>query len=157
VWRAKTILERLAEFEPELHAGLQRIASAPESEFDGRLAGVFPGLKSISIDYAVLERASKVCVLEATFGWDDVGSWEALSRIGTPDADGNTVAGPYCGLGTRGCIVHSEPGHVIATVDVEDLLIVHTADATLVARRGDEEALRRIIAALKSRGMDAHL
>ncbi|MCA9054284.1 MAG: mannose-1-phosphate guanylyltransferase [Planctomycetaceae bacterium] len=157
VWKAQTILDRLHEFEPEMHAGLTRIVDGPAEQYQQRLEEEFPELKSISIDYAVLERASDVCVLEAPFQWDDVGSWEALGRLEGADADGNTLVGPHCGLETRNCIVRSEDGHLVATVDVEDLLIVHTADATLVTRRGDEGALRRIIDELKSRGLDAHL
>lgn len=157
VWKAQTILDRLAEFEPELKAGLDRIVNGPEAEFPARMAAEFPELKSISIDYAVLERAQNVCVLEAPFQWDDVGSWEALSRLEGTDGDGNTVVGPHCGLGTHGCLIQSRPGHLIATVDVDDLLIVHTPDATLVTRRGDEQALRRIIEELKSRGLGGYL
>lgn len=157
VWKARTILDRLAQFEPELQAGLVRIVDGPADGYADRLATIFPELKSISIDYAVLERAENVCVLEAPFGWDDVGSWEALARLEGSDAAGNTVVGPHCGLETRGCIIQSEEGHVIATVDVADLLIVHTPDATLVTRRGDEQALRRIIEELKARGLGNYL
>jgi len=155
VWSARTILRLLQQFEPEMHAGLERIAAAFQApDADAVLSREFPQLKSISIDYAVLERAGQVCVLEAGFDWDDVGSWEALARLEGRDADGNTVSGSHCGLDTRACIIHSEPGHTIATIDVEELLIVHTADATLVARRGDEAAMRRIIAELRARGLE---
>lgn len=157
VWKAQTILDRLSDYEPELRAGLERLVAGPAADFSARLSAEFPQLKSISIDYAVLERAQHVCVLEAPFQWDDIGSWEALARLERADGDGNTVVGPHVGLGTHGCLIQSRPGHLIATVDVDDLLIVHTPDATLVTRRGDEQALRRIIEELKSRGLDGYL
>jgi mannose-1-phosphate guanylyltransferase len=157
VWKARTILDRLAQFEPELHAGLEQIAAAPPDEYDARLSAKFPGLKSISIDYAVLERAENVCVLEAPYQWDDVGSWEALARLEGQDGEGNTVVGTHCGLDTHGCLIQSHEGHLVATVNVSDLLIVHTPDATLVTRRGDEQAMRRIIEELKSRGLEGYL
>ena len=157
VWKARTILERLQEYEPELHSGLQAIVDGPPGELQARLEQGFGDLKSISIDYAVLERASDVCVMEAPYRWDDVGSWEAVSRLEGADGDGNTIVGKHCGLETHNCIVRSEGDHLIATVDVEDLLVVHTEDATLVTRRGDEQALRRIIAELKDRGLDSYL
>ncbi|MEZ6064380.1 MAG: mannose-1-phosphate guanylyltransferase [Planctomycetaceae bacterium] len=141
VWRAQTILDAIEKYEPELFAGLQPIAAAIGTPAEDEvLARDFPHLKSISIDYAVLERASDVCVVRAPFDWDDVGSWEAVPRAQGEDADGNTIVGSFCGVDTRGCIVHSTDNHLIATVDVEDLLIVHTPDATLVTRRGDEQA-----------------
>lgn len=158
VWRARTILDALAQFEPELHAGLMRISERiGEPDYETVLEQEFPQLKSISIDYAVLERASGVCAIEAPYQWDDVGSWEAMARLESSDASGNTLAGTHCALDTRGCIVHSTPGHLIATVDVDDLLIVHTPDATLVTRRGDEQALRRIIEELRARGLGEYL
>lgn len=157
VWKAQTIVDRLREFEPELLAGLEHIVNGPANTFATRLGVEFPKLKSISIDYAVLERAGNVCVVEAPYQWDDVGSWEALARLEGTDANANTVIGPHCGIETRGCIVQSQGNHLIATVDVDDLLIVHTPDATLVTRRGDEGALRRIIAELKERGLEGYL
>ncbi|MFV0443998.1 MAG: mannose-1-phosphate guanylyltransferase [Planctomycetaceae bacterium] len=157
VWSAQTIVDRLREFEPELIAGLQQIVSGPEDAFEQRMQSQFGQLKSISIDYAVLEKAGDVCVLEAPFDWDDVGSWEALSRLEGTDPDGNTVVGAHCGLETRNCIIQTQGDHLIATVDVDDLLIVHTPDATLVTRRGDEGALRRIIAELNERGLEGYL
>lgn len=158
VWRAQTILDALAQFEPELHAGLMRIADhIGSADYDAVLEREFPQLKAISIDYAVLERAGGVCAIEAPYEWDDVGSWESMARLESSDAAGNTVSGTHCGLETRGCIIHSTPGHLIATVDVEDLLIVHTPNATLVTRRGDEQALRRIIEELKARGLGEYL
>lgn len=155
VWRAQTILDRLSEFEPEMHAGLMRIAAAiGTARSEPVLADEFPQLKSTSIDYAVLERAEHVCVLQARFDWDDVGSWEALARLEGADPAGNTLIGPVCAVDVRGCVVRSQPGHLVAAIDVDDLLIVHTPDATLVARRGDEQAMRRIIQTLKDRGLD---
>jgi mannose-1-phosphate guanylyltransferase len=157
VWKAQTIVNQLRKFEPELLAGLEHILHGPATTFETRLKAEFPRLKSISIDYAVLEKASNVCVVEAPFAWDDVGSWEALARLEGTDGQGNTVIGAHCGLNTRGCVVQSQGNHLIATVDVDDLLIVHTPDATLVTRRGDEGALRRLIAELKERGLEGYL
>jgi mannose-1-phosphate guanylyltransferase len=158
LWRADTILQELQRHEPELHAGLMRLREALDTPLrEAAIADEFPKLKSISIDYAVLERARNVCVIEAPFEWDDVGSWEAMARLNGVDGAGNTLSGPHCAVDNRGCIVHSSDDHLIATIDVEDLLIVHTPDATLVARRGDEQSLRRLIDELKARGLDRYL
>jgi len=157
VWRGARILETLRRHEPELAAGLERIAA--ESDWDTAVRTQFPGLKSISIDYAVLEREAASCVVvEAGFEWDDVGSWEAVARRQSASAetgaDGNVVHGLHRGIETTGTIVQTTSDHLVATIGIEDLLIVHTKDATLVARRNDEEGLRRLIESLKASGLD---
>lgn len=150
VWRAARILEALAEYEPELSSGLQQLAS--ESDWSTAVERVFPTLKSISVDYAVLERARHVFVMEAPFGWDDVGSWLAVARLKGVDEAGNTIDGPWSGVSTKDCIVRTTPDHLVATIGVEDLVIVHTTDATLVARKSDEDGLRKLVSQLEQEG-----
>ena len=99
---------------------------------------------SISIDYAVLEKAPQVCVLEAPFDWDDVGSWQALPRLRSSDRDGNTLDGTTCCVDTSGCVIRSTKDHLVATIGVHDLIIVHTPTATLVADKRDEAALKQL-------------
>lgn len=150
VWRAARILQALAEYEPELSAGLRQLTDA--ADWSAAVDQVFPTLKSISIDYAVLERAQHVFVLEAPFGWDDVGSWLAVARLRGADDAGNTIDGPWSGVSTKDCIVRTTPDHLVATIGVEDLVIVHTSDATLVARKSDEDGLRKLVSQLEQEG-----
>jgi mannose-1-phosphate guanylyltransferase len=155
-WRAARILEGLARFEPQLHAGLSSLATAFDTAgWEAELRERFPEFKSISIDYAVLEHDRDLCVLEAPFGWDDVGSWAALPRLRGVDADGNTVDGLHVGSDTRDCVIRAAEGHLVATVGVRELVIVHTADATLVARRGDDDGLKKLVHSLGARGLAA--
>ena len=157
-WQAKTIMELLARFEPELDARLQRISiAAGTDDQDAVLAAEFPQMKSISIDYAVLERAIDVVVVEAPFTWDDVGSWLALPRLSGSNADGNTLDGPYCGVRSKNCIIRTTGEHLVATVGVDDLVIVHTPDATLVAHRDDADAIRDLVTRIAESGLDQYL
>ena len=159
VWRAQRILGALAEFEPELHRRLMTIRDALGTlQWEHVLAREFEAIKAISIDHAVLERSRDAVVIEAPFEWDDVGSWQALPRLlGTDDA-GNTVDGVHCGVETRGCVIRSVGGeHLIATAGVEDLIIIHTPDATLVARKDDEDAVRKLVQELEERGYERFL
>jgi len=114
-------------------------------------------MKSISIDYAVLERADTVAMLEAPFSWDDVGSWQALGRLRGADGAGNTVEGAYCGVNSGRCIVRTTADHLVATIGMSDCIVVHTPDATLVARKDDEESIRRLIEILRERGYERFL
>ena len=153
VWKVRRICELLRRHQPEITAGIDQIlASSPGPHREQALSSIFPQLPSISIDHGVLEKAGDVYVLPASFGWDDIGSWQALPRLLGTDPQGNTVIGSHLGLQTRGCIVHNSDTHLIATFGVENCIIVHTPDATLVARKDDESALRQIVALLDQLG-----
>jgi mannose-1-phosphate guanylyltransferase len=160
VWKAATILEALEHFEPAVHDGLARLRPDLGTEgWDRALAAEFPNIKAISIDYGVLERAENVMMIEAPFDWDDVGSWQALGRQSqqSADADGNSAQGLFCGIDSRGCIVRTTGDHLVATIGMSDCIIVHTPDATLVARKDDEESIRRLVQTLRERGYERYL
>ena len=154
VWRAATIVEQLERHTPQITERLKRLAAVVRTDrWSETLAAEFPQMLSVSIDYAVLEKASNVAVVPASFEWDDVGSWQALSRLLPSGTDGNTTEGQVCAINTNGCIVRSSPEHLIAAYGVLDLIIVHTPDATLVADKHDDSALRQLIAELERRGL----
>lgn len=158
VWRAATLLEQLERHAPEIAERLKRLqAVIGDKCWAETLAAEFPAMPSVSIDYAVLEKAEQVAVVPASFQWDDVGSWQALSRLLPSDPAGNTTDGQVCVVNTSGCIVRSSPNHLVATYGVRDLIIVQTPDATLVADRHDESALRQLIAELERRGLTQFL
>jgi mannose-1-phosphate guanylyltransferase len=158
LWRARTIDDALAKYEPEMHQHLSQIADAYGSpDFSAVFAREFAAVRGKSIDYAVMERYEHVVVVEAPFLWDDVGSWQSLARLRGVDANGNTVLGRHLGLNTQGCIVRGEREHLIVTLGLEDCLVVQTPDATLVARKQDEESVRKIVEMLRERGWDEYL
>ncbi|MBR4105518.1 MAG: hypothetical protein IKK39_15850, partial [Thermoguttaceae bacterium] len=184
VWKARRILELIARFEPELGATFAQIAplvadaaaNASATADDPTFVREFSNAKRISIDYAVLERAPNVVVLRAPFAWDDLGSFAALERTlaasGTTvsqalnDADGNVATGADLIVeNARGSFVRvlsssetpSRRRKLVALVDVDDLLVVETDDALLVAKKGNDAALRRLVDRLKSDGRDAYL
>jgi mannose-1-phosphate guanylyltransferase len=158
VWKAITIWNALARFEPEMHARLQAIQrSIGTSSFDATLEAEFAAIKRQSIDFAVMERYEKVVVVEAPFAWDDLGNWPALARSRGSDGDANTIVGKHVGVRTGNCIVNSSGDHLVATLGVHDLIIVHTPDATLVANRFDEESVRELVKRLEELGWHDYL
>jgi mannose-1-phosphate guanylyltransferase len=158
VWKAAAILAALRERQPRLLAAVQRVAEAWHSpERDAVLKREYEGLERISIDYAVMEHAREVLVVQAPFRWDDVGSWLAVERLNPQDADGNTVLGTHCGLNTKSCVIVSDQGHLVTTVGVRDLLIVQDGNATLVANRSDEGAVKQLVELLKKSGLEKYL
>jgi mannose-1-phosphate guanylyltransferase len=158
VWKAATILKALADRQPKLHAAVLRIAetwSNPQRE--AVLRKEYEGLERISIDYAIMEHAKEVLVVQAVFRWDDVGSWLALERMHPQDADGNTVLALHSGIKTKGCVIAADTGHLVATVGVENLLIVQDGNATLIADRREEGTIKQLVEQLNSKGLEKYL
>ena len=153
LWKAATILEALREYEPEMSERLATITAARGTDqFDAVLESQFAAITGKSIDYAVMEKYQPVIVLEAPFTWDDLGSWQAISRLAAPDSQGNTVQGNHVGIDSQNCIVRSEADHTIVTIGVEDLIVVQTKDATLVAPKSAEERIREVVKRLGDEG-----
>ena len=153
VWRASTILSALDEYQPAMLARLKTIVAASDSpDFAQVFAREFAAIQGVSIDYAVMEHARDVAVIEATFSWDDVGSWQSIARLQGADPHGNTIEGRHLGVSTTGTIVRTTDEHLVVTLGVSDLIVVHTPDATLVARKDDEESIRQIVRLMEQRG-----
>ena len=158
VWRASTIIDALRERQPEMYAHLQAIEDARGSaDFAEVYDREFKAIKPISIDFAVMEQAEDVAVIEAPFDWDDVGSWQAIARLHGVDEDDNAVVGKHLGIRSSGCVVRTTPNHLVATLGLKDVLVVHTPAATLVADKHDEEAVREIVKKLESLGWADYL
>jgi mannose-1-phosphate guanylyltransferase len=153
VWKAKTILAALAQYEPAMFAHLAAIREAiGKPDFSATLDREFTAIRGKSVDFAVMEHYQPVAVIEAPFGWDDVGSWQALARSRGVDAEGNAVIGKHLGIGTSGSIIRTTDDHLVVTLGLHDAIVVHTPDATLVADKHQEEAIREVVKALEARG-----
>ncbi len=158
VWKARTILDALAKHEPQMFAHLDRIRAAwGTSRQQEVLQEEFQALKGKSIDYAVLERHSDVVVVEASYSWDDCGSWRSVARIRGEDAEGNTIAGQHLGIRTNNSVVRTTDDHLVVTLGMQNCIVVHTPDATLVANKHDEEAIREVVKELEARGWTKYL
>lgn len=158
VWKAKTILEALQNYEPEMFAHIRKIADAMGSpEFAETLQTEFTAIKGNSIDYAVMEQYKNVLVVEAPYQWDDLGNWSAIPRLKGMDESGNSIDGEHLGIRTENSIVRTENGHLIVTIGMKDCIIVHTPDATLVADRNDENAIKEVVAELERRNLQKYL
>jgi mannose-1-phosphate guanylyltransferase len=158
VWQASTIVESLRREQPEMLAHLEAIVAAWDTpERDAVFEREFTAIKGISIDYAVMEHAADVAVIEAPFEWDDLGGWQSLARLAGSDVLGNTIVGRHLGLATKGTIVRTDDEHLVVTLGVEDMIVVHTPNATLVANKHDEEKIRQIVKDLESRGWTDYL
>ena len=115
-------------------------------------------MPDISIDYAVMEKAAteaEVVVVRGAFDWSDVGSWKAVSELVGADRDGNRGQGERVAIATRDTYVHAED-RVVATVGVQNLVIVDTPDAVLVAHRDHLQRVKDVVGELKARGHESY-
>jgi mannose-1-phosphate guanylyltransferase len=158
LWKAATILDALQANQPKLREAVDRIAQAwPTPGREEILTREYEALPRISIDYAVMESARDVLVVQAPYRWDDVGSWLALERMHPQDAEGNTILASHCGIDTNHCLIVAEPGLLVATVGVSHLLIIQDGDALLVADRREEGTVKNLVQLLKAKGLEKHL
>ncbi|MEZ6195497.1 MAG: sugar phosphate nucleotidyltransferase [Planctomycetota bacterium] len=155
VWRARVVLDEIARQQPALASALAPLAAAVDGpEFASRLVEVYPSLPKISIDYAVMERAGRVLTVAVDFAWDDIGSLAAIERHNPRDADGNTRRGEVVAIDvSRSIVDNREPG-VVALIGVEDLVVIRTKDAVLVAAKDQIERVREVVARLEAEGRD---
>jgi mannose-1-phosphate guanylyltransferase len=154
IWNVHALRAELRRHESSLFMALDRIAEAWTTPHRDTIFQVeYESLPRRSIDFAVMEKAQEVLVLRAPFVWDDLGSWQALERHHPQDAAGNTVLNVnHVSLDTKDCIVAGSPGQTVATVGVENLLIVQEGGTLLVANRQDETAVKRLVEYLQKEG-----
>jgi mannose-1-phosphate guanylyltransferase len=158
MWRASTILAALRRFEPDMMKHIDAISSAVGTPgFAITLQREFEKIHGRSIDYAILERYHDVAVIEATFRWDDVGSWQSIGRLTEPDEQGNCVRGKYLPIQSQRMIVYGDSEHLLVTIGMQDTIVVHTHNATLIAPKQEEERVREVVKQLQSRNWEDFL
>lgn len=152
VWRASTLLDCIRRYEPGNHAGLTAIGAAwNTSRRNTVLDSFFPSLKKTSVDFAVMEPAAadpriQVAAVPMPLTWLDVGSWPMYGETCRHDAAGNALGTERAVLkDTRNCVIaSSDPAHLVTALGCDDLIIVHTPDATLVCRKDRAEAIKQL-------------
>jgi len=158
VWRAQTILDELKKHKPSLALALEPIFSSLGTPAHAEtLARLFPSLERVPIDKAVMEKAPNVRVLEVPYVWNDVGDWRALASLLKPDQSGNAIQGNVVARDTTSSIIISDDGGLVATLGVDDLVVVHSGKATLVARKDQLDKLKALVEGLVEAGYGSYL
>ena len=141
--------KNLQTFLPEMHQGLCRIGEAigTEQEQDV-LVKEFMAFQSVSIDYGIMEKATNIYILSGSFGWDDVGSWLAVGRIQSSDEFGNVIAGSVVTVDTQNTIIQGGK-KLIATVGLENMIVVDTEDALLICEKDHAGDIKKILENLR--------
>lgn len=149
VWKVSSILNAMKSYMHETYEGLIRIQNSLDTEeYPSILSKEFTAFSSESIDYGIMEKAKHIYTLPGTFGWDDVGSWLAVERIKKSNEYGNVVSGNIITIGTKNCIIEGSK-KLIATVGLQDLIIVDTPDATLICEKDSAGDIKKVLENLK--------
>lgn len=149
IWKVSSILKNLQKLMPDTYGALKRIQDTIGTEQEETvLEKEFHGIQSQSIDYGIMEKAEDIYILLGAFGWDDVGSWLAVERIKKTNEFGNVVNGNVITVNTNNCIIQGEK-KLIATVGLEDMIVVDTEDATLICSKDHAGDIKKIIENLK--------
>ena len=150
-WSCSTIASEMERFAPEIASFIPKARDAHlNNSLDALLLSSYHELPKISIDYAVMEKSDRLVLAEASFDWDDIGNWTALRNQLAHDKDNNVSCGLHAGIDSKNCIVYGNGSHLIATAGVDDLIIIHTDDATLVCRSDKSQDIKRLISILSN-------
>lgn len=153
-WTLDTFLTELENAAPELYQATLRLADLLRTGDSQGASEAFAALPSISIDYALMEKARKVAVAQAAFDWDDVGAWDALDRSLPTDEQQNVGRGDVVSVDSKSCIVvNDHPGITTCLLGVEGLVVVVTEDAVLVCPKERAQDVRAVVEALKNKGV----
>lgn len=159
MFRAQRYLDELGEWAPDILAAATAAFStaSPDLDFVRVDAAAFGRSPNDSIDYAVMEKTPHAAVVPVSCGWSDIGSWSSLWSAAARDSDGNRHEGDVLSIDTRNNLVRASERRMIATIGVNDLIIVDTPDATLVARKDRVQDVKQIVDLIKSAGRQEHL
>lgn len=152
IWKASLILDKLKEYTPDIYQDLKVIGDAMNTASEQEvLHKIYPNIRKISIDYAVMEPSAAkgdVLVIPGDCGWNDVGSWDMMDILHEPDESGNVCLGDVTTIGVKDSVIFSS-GRIVTALDVENIVIVETADAVMVCRKDKAQDVKKIVDSLK--------
>lgn len=151
IWRVDSLAHELRRLQPEILAGVTEIArSWGQRDQDRTLSRIWNTLPNVTIDTGVMEQAQRVAVVPAEMGWSDVGDWHGLGELLEQDSGGNATRGDLIQIDTANSVVWSESQRMVATIGVENVVIVDTEDALLVVHRDRCQDVRQVVDQLKA-------
>lgn len=149
VWKVSSILDKMEHLMPETYQALVNIRQAfGTAQEEGVLKEEFMKMRSMSVDYGILEHADDIYTVPGSFGWDDVGSWLAMERINPTNEFGNVMHGNLITVDTKNCILQGGE-KLIATVGVQNLIVVDTPDAILICQKENAEDIKKVLENLR--------
>lgn len=155
LWRISFFRDALKRFSPEYFEIYEELEKIPLSQ-KGKLLEIWDRVKPLSIDYALMERATSIVMVRVDFEWSDVGSWNSLYRIWGVDSDENSLKGDVYTINSSGCLVYSVK-KMISLIGVKDIIIINTEDALLICHREHVQKVKDLVETLKKKGKMVYL
>lgn len=157
VWKVSVILSNIERYLPRLYMAMIKIIESIEDQDKFQaIEHAYSQISPISIDYGILERSDDVLVIPGDFGWNDIGSWNALDRLIPPDDKENVVKAKHIGRNTSKSIIFGSD-RLIATIGLENIIIADTSDALLVCSRDRTEEVKKLVEEIKLKGLEEYL
>ena len=158
MFKSSAYLKALGEFRPDILEACKKalLHGQKDMDFIRVNADAFIQCPEDSIDYAVMEKTNDAAVIPLDAGWSDIGSWSALWEIGNKDAHGNVCKGDVLALNTNNCLIHADH-KLVATVGVDNLVVVETKDAVLVVHKDNVQDVKKVVEAIKKDGRHEHI
>ena len=149
VWKVSVILEKFRTLLPDIYADLEKIAAAFGTPDEQKVLNeVYPNIRSISVDYGIMEKSDDILVVPGEFGWNDVGSWDMMNVLHKEDGNGNIALGDALVLESKNTTVYAG-SRLVAVVGTDDLVVVETPDAVMVCPRSKAQDVKKLVDALK--------
>lgn len=151
VWTTSLLFEMISKFAPDVYEALSRIDDAIGTSAEGEtIQQVYSDMRSVSIDYAIMENAADILIVPADVGWNDMGTWPEVAETWEKDSNSNACFGQHVGIDSTGCVIYSRD-KLIATVGLRDVVIVETQDAILVCDKNRADEVKTLVKMLESR------
>jgi mannose-1-phosphate guanylyltransferase len=156
LWKASVFRDKLERYAPDIFPFWKEISKAIGDHEERKIGGIFDRMPSVSIDYALMEKARGVLMGKGDFGWSDVGAWSALGEVWPTDDRRNAVRGKSILIDAKGCLVYN-PQKLTALIGVEDLIVVDTPDSLLICRKDLDQKVKAIVQSIEKKKEDRYL
>ncbi len=157
IWKASLILQKLKEYVPDIYEDLNTIGDAMNTPQEQEvLHEIYPKIRKISIDYAVMEPGAEkgeILVIPGDCGWNDVGSWDMMDILHKPDENQNVLLGDVTAINVKNSVIYSQ-NRIVTALDVENIVIVETPDAIMVCSKDKAQDVKKIVDTLKEAKRD---
>jgi len=157
IWKTRTFWDALRRFLPEIYHAFDHLKdSYGGPDFNRAISKIYENMESISVDYGIMEKSDSVLMIPADIGWNDVGSWTALDQIIKKGENGNIIFGQHLGIDSKNIIAYSHK-KLLATIGIQDLIIVDTEDALLVCHKDHAQEIKNLVNLLEQKGLEEYL